>query len=188
MEVMERIPFFKLYKRRLTNMKRLILLFIICFVVFNAAHAQKEKYQSLFIYNFTKYIKWPDSYNSEKFIIGVIGDSDILESLNSMASSKKKTATGKEMQVKKYSSVGEIDDCNILFVSENAASDLGQIVNDTGSKPILIITDSPGLATQGSIINFIEQDGKIKFELNEEKANGRGLIVSGSLTSLAILI
>lgn len=188
MEVMERIPFFKLYNRRLANMKRIILLFLIFFAVLNTTYAQKEKYQSLFIYNFTKYIKWPDSYNSDKFIIGVIGDSDILESLNSMASSKKKTATGKEMQVKKYSSVSEIDDCHILFVSESVASDLGQIVNNTSSKPILIITDSPGLATQGSIINFIEKDGKIKFELNEAKASGRGLIVSGSLTSLAILI
>jgi len=174
--------------RQLIKMKRSFLLLFLCMMVFSTTYAQKEKYQSLFIYNFTKYIKWPDSYNSDKFVIGVIGNSEIFGSLNTMATSKKKTASGKNMVVKKFSSVSEIDDCNILFVSQNVAGELGQIDSNTSSKPVLIITDSPGLATQGSIINFIEKDGKIKFELNESKASSRGLVVSGSLTSLAIII
>lgn len=169
-------------------MKRIILLSIFCMVLFSSSYAQKEKYQSLFIYNFTKYIKWPDSYNSDKFVIGVIGNSEIYSALSAMATSKKKTAAGKDIEVKKFNALGEIEDCNILFVSQDIAGSLGQIDNSTSSKPVLIITDSPGLATQGSVINFIEKDGKIKFELNESKASSRGLIVSGSLTSLAIII
>lgn len=165
-----------------------IILFILFIAVFTTSYGQKEKYQSLFIYNFTKYIKWPDAYNNGKFVIGVIGNSNIYEALTSMASSKKKTATGLVIEVKKYGAVGDIDECNILFVSENIAGDLGQIVGNTSSKPILIITDSPGMATQGSVINFVEKDGKIKFELNESRASEQGLIVSGSLTSLAIII
>lgn len=151
-------------------------------------HAQKEKYQSLFIYNFTKYIKWPDSYNSDKFVIGVLGNSAIFTSLSEMALAKKKTGNGLVIEVKKYSSVDEIDGCNILFVSENAIDNLGQIDSRTSTKPILVVSDSPGMATKGSVINFVELDGKMKFELNESKAFGKGLIVSGSLISLAILI
>lgn len=173
---------------RLIKMKRIILLSIFCMVLFSSAYAQKEKYQSLFIYNFTKYIKWPDAYNGDKFVIGVFGDSEIYNSLSAMANSKKKTATGKNIEIKKFSSTSDINDCNILFVSQNVAGDLGQIDSNTASEPVLIITDSPGLATQGAVINFIEKDGKIKFELNESKASDRGLIVSGSLTSLAIII
>jgi len=169
-------------------MKRIILFSLFAIAVSFSSYAQKEKYQSLFIYNFTKYIKWPESYNAGKFVIGVIGNSDILESLNAMASSKKKTSSGLTIEVKKYSSIAEIDDCNILFVSQDSAGDLGQIESNTSSKPVLIITDSPGLATQGSVINFVELDGKIKFELNESVASSRGLIVSSSLTNLAILI
>ena len=169
-------------------MKRIFLLSLFIIAIAYSGYGQKEKYQSLFIYNFTKYIKWPESYNSGKFVIGVIGNSNIVEALNAMASAKKKTVSGAELEVKKYNSISEIDDCNILFVSQNVAGDLGQIDSNTDSKPILIITDMPGLATQGSVINFVEKDGKIKFELNESSASSRGLIVSGSLTNLAILI
>jgi len=169
-------------------MKRILLIFFVFTIYSSISFAQKEKYQSLFIYNFTKYIKWPESYNGEKFVIGVIGNSEILAALNEMAASKKKTGTGEVIEVKKYSSVDNIDNCNILFVSNDAVDNLGKIVDQTSSKPILIITESPGMATQGSIINFVDQNGKIKFELNEAKATTRGLVVSGSLTSLAIMI
>ncbi len=167
--------------------RKLIIFFILLFI-FNLSYAQKEKYESLFIYNFTKYIKWPDNYNEGRFVIGVLGNSDIYGSLESMASSKKKTGTGATLEVVKYGSVNEIGDCNILFVSENTVSSLAAIETATSSKPILIITDTPGMATQGSIINFVEKDGKIKFELNQEKAASRQLVVSGSLTALAIVI
>lgn len=169
-------------------MKRILTILFLIVTIVSVSHAQKEKYQSLFIYNFTKYIKWPDTYNSEKFVIGVIGDSEIIKSLNSMAASKKKTGTGTMIEVKKYGSVSEIDDCNILFVSQDAVNELGQIDNQTSSKPVLIVSDTPGMALQGAVINFVEKDGKIKFELNEAKAIGRGLVVSSSLTTLAIVI
>lgn len=169
-------------------MRRKILIFFSLFILSSLSFAQKEKYESLFIYNFTKYIKWPDSYNQGKFVIGVIGNSNIYGSLESMASSKKKTGTGATLEVTKYGSIGEIGECNILFVSENEIANLPEIVSRTADKPVLIITDTPGMATQGSIINFIEKDGKIKFELNQAKANERQLVVSGSLTALAIMI
>ena len=142
-------------------MRRLLLL-LFFISVFASSYGQKEKYQSLFIYNFTKYIKWPESYNAEKFVIGVIGNSEVLESLNSMVSAKKKTSSGKVIEVRKYNTMADIGDCNILFVSENIAGEIEQIESSTSAKPILIITDTPGLATQGSIINFVESDGKIK--------------------------
>lgn len=169
-------------------MRRIILIFFSVIVISNLSFAQKEKYESLFIYNFTKYIKWPDSYNAGQFVIGVIGKSDIYESIESMVNAKKKTGTGADMEVVKYGAVGEIGTCNILFVSDDIIASLPDIVNKTATNPILIITDTPGMATQGAVINFVEKDGKIKFELNEVNAAKRNLVVSGSLTSLAIII
>ena len=169
-------------------MRKLILIFLFSFVTFSFSLAQKEKYQSLFIYNFTKYIKWPENYVAEKFVIGIIGNSKIIDDLNEMAITKKKTANGAEIEVKKYSSPEEVGECHILFVSENMVDRFPLIDVRTSGKPILLITDSPGMGAKGSIINFVERDGKIKFELNESSATKRNLVISGSLTSLAILI
>jgi len=169
-------------------MKRLLFICFIVALFANSTFAQKQKYQSLFIYNFTKYIQWPESYGSEKFVIGVIGDSEIFESLEEMASKKKTTATGEELVIEKYESAEDMGHCNVLFLSSSAAGELSKIDKGAEAKPILIITESPGLATQGSVINFVELNDKIRFELNKKEAVNRGLIVSGELSSLAIVI
>ena len=169
-------------------MRKILLFILINFIFISIALAQKEKYESLFIYNFTKYIKWPDGYNSGNFLIGVIGNSSIYQSLDEMAVSKKKTSSGADLEVVKYNSIADIGNCNILFISEDVIDNLPEIEAATSDRPILIIADSPGMATKGAVINFIEKDGKIKFELNESKAQERKLVVSGSLISLAIII
>ena len=149
--------------------------------------AQKAKFQSMFIYNFTKYIKWPDAYNPGGFVIAVVGDDAVYNNLMAVASSKKEV-NGMNLVVKKFSSVDDITDCQVLFVAANFCDQLGQVNSKIQGKPVLVITDKPGMAQSGSVINFVEKDGKMKFELNQSRADSRGLKVSGSLTSLAILI
>ena len=95
---------------------------------------------------------------------------------------------GAEIIVKQFSSAEEVKDCHILYVSKSASSKLSEVISRTSDQPVLIVTDTPGMAKKGSVINFIEDDGKIKFELNQSYAESRGLKVSGSLTSLAILV
>ena len=164
-----------------------LLTLIIGFLSFGNTHAQKTKYQSIFIYNFSKYIKWPDDFNRGKFVIGVLGDSEILADLKSMVSSKKET-NGLEMEIRTFSSLDELTECNLLFVASEFCPQIQQIQDAISLQPTLIVTDNPDMATKGAAINFVVQDSKIKFELNQKNAKSRGLKVAGSLSSLAILI
>ena len=67
----------------------IILGFFIMVIAGEAAFAQKEKYHSIFIYNFSKYVKWPNEKSNGEFVIGVYGSSEIVEDLKVMAESKK---------------------------------------------------------------------------------------------------
>jgi len=167
-------------------MKRLIGAIALLFV-FGYSHAQMEKYQSLFIYNFSKYIQWPTDMNSGQFVIGVLGSSDVYDHLVEMANLKKKTQN-MDIVVKHFSDVSDVEKCHILFVSTDFSSKLGMVASLPVTKSTLIITDKPGLAGKGATINFVEESGKIKFELNQANAEKRGLKVAGSLTALSILV
>ncbi len=155
-------------------------------VTFQSAWVQKEKYHSIFIYNFCKYVKWPDNQGSGKFVIGVFGNSKIQKDLNSLAATKK--INGMPIEVRRISSATEIGDCNILYVANSESGKIDKIISQTGNQSVLIVTDKPGLAQRGAVINFVEIDGKIKFELNQQNAESHGLKVAGSLASLAILV
>lgn len=151
-----------------------------------SAMAQKEKYHSVFIYNFSKYVKWPDAQNSENFVIGVLGASAIQKDLEAMAAAK--NVNGRTIEIKQFKSAEEVSDCHILYVAATASEKFNQVLSETNSKPILVVTDNPGFANKGAAINFIEVGGKIKFELNQKNVEKRGLKVAGSLASLAILV
>lgn len=159
---------------------------LIMIVSFQSAWAQKEKFHSIFIYNFCKYVKWPDAQNSEKFVIGVLGTSAILKDLKSMAAVKQ--LNGMSIEIKQFSSAAEISDCHILYVTATESGLLDQVLSKTSSKPVLIVTDNPGLAGKGAAINFVEVEGKIKFELNKKNAEAKGLKVANVLASLAIIV
>ena len=159
---------------------------VLMMVTFQSAWAQKEKYHSIFIYTFCKYVKWPENHSSAKFVIGVFGNSKIQKDLISMAATKK--INGMPIEVRKISSTTEIGDCNILYVANSESDKMDQITSVTGNQSVLIVTDKPGLAQKGAMINFVEIDGKIKFELNQQNAESHGLKVAGSLVSLAILV
>ena len=164
-----------------------ICLFILALTMgHNQAFAQKEKYHSIFLYNFSKYIKWPDDQTSGEFVIGVLGSSSIVDDIKSMAATKK--VNGNPIKVVQYKSMEGIQDCQILYVCASESNKIDQIVSGTESAPVLIVTDRQGLAQNGSIINFVEVDGKIKFELNERNAELRNLKVSSSLITLAIVV
>lgn len=153
---------------------------------FTNVNAQKEKFHSLFIYNFSKYIKWPDDQQTDKFVIGVLGSSEMVKILEATAASKK--VNGASIVVKQFKSPEEIKDCQILYVAQGESSRINEVVSSTANRSILIVTDKPGLAKKGGVINFIEQEGKIKFELNQQDAESRGLKVSSSLASLAVIV
>ena len=77
--------------------------------------------------------------------------------------------------------------CN-PFIDRSKSGEFDAINTKMKGKGTLIITDKNGLGEKGSAINFKTVDNKLKFELNQKAIETSNLKVSGSLTSLAILI
>jgi hypothetical protein len=167
------------------NMKKVA----VCLLMVVASHllsAQSPKHQSVFIYSFTRYVIWPDSYNFGDFEILVLGDTPVLTELKAMAQAKK--VGERNIKITKINSVAEIRKANMLFIPSGKASEIEGVVNKVGNLSILIITEEPGLGVKGSDINFVVKDGKLAFELNQPAMTKQNLKASTELSRLAIMI
>jgi len=82
----------------------------------------------------------------------------------------------------------EIGKCHILFLPSNKSKEIQLVTEKIGTNPILLVTEKDGLAQEGAAINFIIQEGKIKFELNKNVVNKQGLKISSYLETLAIVV
>jgi len=168
-------------------MKRLVLILIaIVSVGLNTAVAQDAKYKALFIYNFTKQIEWPASEKTGDFVICVVNHNELFTQLSTIVTGKK--VGNQNIVVKKLKGVDEITKCHILFLASSAssASNMASVVDKLGSSASLILTERQGALKNGSCINFLIRDEKLKFEMNNEVIATRKLQVSSSLANLAV--
>ena len=146
----------------------------------------EDKIKAVFIYNFTKYIQWPNYDTIETFDIAIIGDSEIIIPLKEIG--EKELVNNKKIEIKHYQNIQDINVCHILFISASEKSQLQNILKKIENKNILTISDSNGFANKGVAINFVIVEGKLKFEINSNAINQTGLQVSSHLLKLAILV
>ena len=187
---------FKFYNVNIFCMSRVIskasmvaTLLVVVMGLTSGVYAQerdKHELHSMMIYNFLKYIQWPESANSGQFVIGVIGDDDVYSTLNAWYGDKERM--GKTLRVKKLSSASEAKDCQLVYIGSAASNQFEAIHGFVSNSPTLIITDKNGLGEKGSGINFKIVNNRLKFELNEKALNAADLKVSSQLAAMAIVI
>lgn len=141
---------------------------------------------SMMVFNFTKYVQWPDHAASGDFIIGVIGNDDVYKTLTTWYGGKPRG--NKTYVIKKFSSNADLTDCHVVFIDKTKSNEFDAVNSKVKGKGTLVITDKNGLGEKGSSINFKTIDNKLKFELNQKAIEASNLKVSGALSSMAILI
>ncbi len=158
-----------------------IILMIFLFVKNN--FAQNEKFKALYIYNITKYIDWVAKSDGDIFIIGVLGNSTIVDELKTIA--KKRTINEQTVQVVKFSTVDEITDCQILYIPSSKSSYMTTISTKKDLNS-LVITEKTGMTKKGSAINFIDVEGVLKFEVNTANITKYGLEYNSELLNFCV--
>lgn len=170
-------------------MKKTFLLAVLALFVGSAAKAQERsthEVYSMMVFNFTKYVQWPDHNASGEFVIGVIGNADVFNTLNSWYGGKPRGS--KTYVIKKFGSAAEMTDCNVVFIDKSKSGEFEGVKAKINGKGTLLITDKNGLGLKGSSINFKTEGEKLKFELNQKAMEAANLKVSSALSSMAILI
>lgn len=170
-------------------MKRIYTwLFLAAFFFSGNVFAQQKpihEIYSMMVYNFMKYIQWPNGEAGE-FVIGIAGNNEMLSTMETWYNgSKMGTRT---CVIKRIQSPADVEGCQVVFLDKSRSSDFDAIQNKVKGKSTLLITDKNGLGERGSAINFKVVDSKLKFELNQKVLESAKLKVAGALTSMAILI
>lgn len=171
-------------------MKRIKALAIVALVAMSSSTFAQERplheVYSMMVFNFVRYVQWPDHTTSGEFVIGVVGNGDVYNTLNTWYGGKPRGT--KTYVIKKFASANDVTDCHVVFIDKSKSGEFEDINNKVKGKGTLVITDKNGLGEKGSAINFKTVDNKLKFELNQKALDASNLKVSGALSSMAILI
>lgn len=137
--------------------------------------------KTAFLYNFMKFIDWPDAVsNQDAYHLCTSYNDTLGDSLMVLAS---KSINNKPIAIHRDVAGKDLKICQIVFIaaSENAAA----IVNDLKNLPIVTISDKAGFIQQNGIIGLVQIDNRLGFEINLDQANSAGVHIHAQLLKLA---
>ena len=152
----------------------------------NVTNDQSYGLQGKLLFYFSKFIEWPSDNNNSKFIIGVYGDVDIYEAISS--SMKGRLMGGKPIAVRRYSTISQIESCDVFYLAANKSSNFYRAIGALKGNNTLLVTQKSGLGSKGSHINLTVVKDRLRFELNKSELDKAGLKVSSALVKQAIII
>lgn len=166
----------------------MVLIFCLLFAakVFGQAPAQEYQIKAAFLFNFAKFVEWPSDAFPQKnspIVIGVLGQNVFGNYLEDTI--RDKTVQNRPFVIKEFKSADEALHCNILFISASMKDSLPAIIDNLHNASVLTVGDTDQFIKAGGMINFVIQDSKIRFQINDEAAKKAGLKISSKLLSLA---
>ena len=142
--------------------------------------------KAVFLYNFTRYLQWPEEDATGAFEIAVLGDSGIVAPLQEIAA--KKTVRSAPIVVRRCEEPGQIGRPRILFLARPAAPSLKRALNAARGAGILTVGEEEGLAARGAAVNFVLREETVKFEVSVKALKAAGIQAGSQLLKLAIRI
>jgi hypothetical protein len=175
------------------------LFFVVLFQLFpttiylfsqNSSITDEYTLKAVYFEKFTLFTEWPKNNTNENprntFVIGVIGGNPFGKKLEELYHKQK--INNMKVEIQHLSSIKEIKCQNILFIYDLDPSEIQKLVMVTKQKPILTISETEGYSEKGVLINFFIQQGKLRFEINENAVKESGLKIDSRLLNFARII
>jgi len=150
---------------------------------------QPTEYQlkAAFLYNFAKFIDWPpEAFADDKapFVFGILGDNPFGNDLEQTVAGK--NINERPISVQVFHTAAEATHCQILFISNSEKKHFSEILQSLHGNAVLTVSETDGFMQTGGMINFLLQDGKVRFQINDDAAKAARLKISSKLLSLAV--
>jgi hypothetical protein len=173
------------------QMRSRFLVILVSFLAFASLlasaqqHPTESQVKAAYLYNFGKFVSWQadQASRSVPLEICVLGKDPFGGVLDATVGGE--SIDGRTISVRRIAKIQDAPQCRILFVSSSEEGRLNSVLPAAQHFGMLTVSDIPRFATRGGVIEFVTQEGKIRFEVNRDSAEQSGLVLSSQLLKVA---
>ena len=149
---------------------------------------KEQQVKAAFLYNFTKFVEWPDRVGDthKPITIGILGQPLVRDELEKIVQGRK--VNGRELAVMTITSLSDLPLVNVLFVGAGEESRLAGKLPALQHLGVLVVGESKSFAALDGMITFSVDGDKVRFEINQFSAEQAGLKISAQLLKLATAV
>jgi hypothetical protein len=151
-----------------------------------AAQFSVEAVKAAYLFRFAQYVEWPQMPADAPFVIAVSGADDVASHLERLLPGM--SVNGHRAVVRRVTRPQELDGVQILYIGADAFARTRSLRSRAIERPILVVTENELGLDGGGVINFIEVDRNLRFEISLIAADRNGLKINSQLLSVAARI
>jgi len=167
-----------------------LLVLILCGLFSARAQTSKEyQIKAAFLFNFAQFVEWPSAAfadASSSISIGVLGDDPFGPVLDQTIQGE--SINHRKLIIQRSQRVADLKGCHLVFISKSERSRLPDIFDSLGSSSVLTVSETENFARRGGIINFYLDGNKVRFEINADAAQRKGIKISSQLLKLGKVV
>jgi hypothetical protein len=141
--------------------------------------------KAAFLYKFGSFVEWPAAtFKSpqEPLVIGVLADDAVAEELAQLAAGR--SVEGRPLRLRTLKDGEAPGPVHILFVGVMRQQRLRDLLAAVPG-PVLVVTQQEGALAAGSVINFVADGARVRFDASTAAAEARELKLSARLLAVA---
>ena len=142
--------------------------------------------KATFLYKFAPFVDWPaDAPGAADggFDICVAGDDPFGSTLDHAVAGQ--SLGGQPIRVRRLAVAARDAPCRIMFIAGSRAQSVRDALRTMRGVPVLTVTDD---ASGGGVIDFVIDQGRVHFRIDDQTAADDGLVISSKLLSLAVAV
>lgn len=159
-----------------------LLLGLCCALPVRAAYAQDvSEYgmKAVLFYRLAQFVYWPGGEAPPKpTVLCVVGK-------NPFASSALQLRQGSNEQVEMRVAPNDLNACHLLFIARSESANLDSWLNRVEGKRLITVSDIPGFAKAGGMIELPLEGDRVSILINRGSAAKKGLDFNAQLLRLA---
>ena len=144
--------------------------------------ADEYDVKAAFLYNFTKFIEWPQAANAA-FAICILGDDPFGTTIDRLVNGK--TALGKPFQVRRIKEPADAKQCQLAFISSIEKSKEPKLVEAVGESAVLTVGETKDFLNKGGMIFLSMEESNVSIVINTTATDKARLKISAKLMTLA---
>jgi len=142
--------------------------------------------KAAFLFNFARFVEWPsNSFDNAAapLHLCVLEPDPFGTTLDQTVADK--TVDKHPLLLRRTARLSDTQGCHILFVSMDASEPLPEVLGALENRPILTVSEGDEFLRAGGIIGFVLDQGKVRFHVNLQAADGASLKISSKLLNVA---
>ncbi|MGQ0547969.1 MAG: YfiR family protein [Betaproteobacteria bacterium] len=164
-------------------MRRALLLVALLLPLGVLGRALEHEVKAAYLFRFLSFVEWPQASFARPdspIVIGVMGAEDVLEELRGIVPGR--VVQGRPVAAVRWREGGSLAGIHLLYVGREASGALPRLPAMRG---VLVVSDTERGLDQGSVVNFVRSEGRLRFEVAVDAAERRELRISSRMLAVA---